>query len=428
MNKIVSFYVPLGISSLIAALTHVIVNAVLARSEHPSFTLSSYAVAVSLCLLLETPLTAVRQMTTKFGYDRKSVHSIGILCALVAVAVLIIGWSIGLTPVGNLVFQYVFGVSPVLIEPTKNVFQVLTLLYILVAVRNIYQGLIINKHRTAWMTFSSSIRIIVMLIASWFLIRAGWTNDGRVGAAIFIAGILIELVVTFLEGRVLKRKLPPDNGKQTIHHAKHLLPFYLPLLYSALVLVILNPSIQAALNNTTDPLLAVASFSVALQILNLFVWFCSSLHQIVIQFYTTKRREVLIFLSFLSTLSPLLLLLLSFGFASDPVLRNVLGLEGELLLETRGLLRILAVYVAFYPWVEYFIGRSILIGNTKPIFIGRLFSVSFAILALILCICFFPGLDGKVAGIVMAVSSPVELGIYLLLYRKISTSTMNVSS
>ncbi|WP_252508909.1 hypothetical protein [Paenibacillus peoriae] len=38
MNKIVSFYVPLGISSLIAALTHVIVNAVLARSEHPSFT------------------------------------------------------------------------------------------------------------------------------------------------------------------------------------------------------------------------------------------------------------------------------------------------------------------------------------------------------------------------------------------------------
>jgi hypothetical protein len=52
---------------------------------------------------------------------------------------------------------------PELIEPTKNVFQVLTLLYIWVAVRNIYQGLIINKHRTAWMTFSSSIRIIVML-------------------------------------------------------------------------------------------------------------------------------------------------------------------------------------------------------------------------------------------------------------------------
>ncbi|WP_342427905.1 hypothetical protein [Paenibacillus sp. FSL L8-0158] len=108
----------------------------------------------------------------------------------------------------------------------------------------------------------------------------------------------------------------------------------------------MNPSIQAALNNTTDPLLAVASFSVALQILNLFVWFCSSLHQIVIQFYTSKRREVLIFLSFLSTLSPLLLLLLSFGFAGDPVLQSVLGLEGELLLETRELLRILAVYVA----------------------------------------------------------------------------------
>ncbi|ADM68430.2 hypothetical protein [Paenibacillus polymyxa] len=105
-------------------------------------------------------------MTTKFGYDRKSVHSIGILCTFVAVTILIIGWSIG-----------------------------------------------------------------------------------------------------------------------------HLLPFYLPLLYSALVLVILNPSIQAALNNTTDPLLTITSFSVALQILNLFAWFCSSLHQIVIQFYTSKRRE-----------------------------------------------------------------------------------------------------------------------------------------
>ncbi|MDQ0049220.1 hypothetical protein [Paenibacillus polymyxa] len=29
---------------------------------------------------------------------------------------------------------------------------------------------------------------IVMQIASWFLIHAGWTNDGRVGAAIFIVG------------------------------------------------------------------------------------------------------------------------------------------------------------------------------------------------------------------------------------------------
>ncbi|MDQ0049219.1 hypothetical protein J2T18_003520 [Paenibacillus polymyxa] len=48
----------------------------------------------------------------------------------------------------------------------------------------------------------------------------------------------------------------------------------------------------------------------------------------------------------MSTLSPLLLLLLSFGFAGDPVLQSVLGLEGALLLETRELLRILAVYVA----------------------------------------------------------------------------------
>ncbi len=133
-------------------------------------------------------------------------------------------------------------------------------------------------------------------------------------------------------------------------------------------------------------------------------------------------------MSVLSTLSPLLLLLLSFEFAGDPILRDVLGLEGELLVETRGLLRILSIYVAFYPWVEYFIGRSILIGNTKPVFIGRLFSVSFAILALILCISFFPGLDGQVAGIVILVSSPVELGIYLWLYRKISLNTMNVSS
>lgn len=246
MLRIILFYVPMGASSLLAALTHVIVNGVLARSQQPDVTISSYAVALSLSFLIDLPMNVIRQTSSKYSRDRVSFRSVARLSAIVAVILVTVSVIIGWTPAGQLLFRSVFGVKEQLLAATVQVYQVLAFLYVLTSLRGLFQGLIINQLRTGWMTVGMMVRVAAMFGMSWYFINKGWTNDGRLGALIFMVGVVIECVVSVWEGWSLKNRLPPERGEHSVRQTRQLLPFYMPLLYSQLVLVVLNPSIQAS--------------------------------------------------------------------------------------------------------------------------------------------------------------------------------------
>ncbi|WP_134703306.1 hypothetical protein [Ammoniphilus sp. YIM 78166] len=417
MLRIMLFYLPMGTSSLLAALTHVIINGVLARSAEPNITISSYAVAVSLAFLIDLPINVIKQTSSKYSRDQISFKTVAHLAGIVTGVLVLLSIIIGWTPAGQLLFHYIFGVKDDLLLPTTQVFQFLAFLYLFSALRSLFQGLIINQLRTGWMTVGMVIRVTVMFIMSWFFIRMGWTNDGRVGALIFMTGLAIECVVTVWEGLVLKRALPETQKEQMVVQTKQLLPFYLPLLYSSMVLVLLNPSIQATLNKTENPTLAVASYAVALQLSNMVIWFCASVHQIVLQFYETQPREVVRIVTFLSLLAPSILL----TFASDALggwmLKGILGLQGSLLQNVQLLLIFLAVHSFLFPWIDFVAGKCMLRGQTRAIMASKMISVTLSISLLILFLYGFPQLNGALAGLVAAMIAPLELLVIYLWLR-----------
>lgn len=418
MLRIILFYVPLGTSLLLAALTHVIINGVLARSEQPDVTISSYAVALSLSFLLDLPMNIIRQVSSKYSRDRISFRAVARLTALTAAIVIIISLIIAYTPAGQLLFRSIFGVKEHLIHSTVQVYQVLALLYLFTAVRGLFQGVIINQLRTGWMTVGMVIRVAAMFGMSWYFVRNGWTDDGRYGAWIFMVGVIIECMVSVWEGSSLKKRLPERREHQSIELARQLLPFYLPLLYSSMVLVLLNPSIQAALNNSANPTLSVAAYAVAIQLANMAAWFCASIHQIVIQFYSSDRRNVLIVVACLSLLSPVFLLTISSNAGGRWLLEGVLGLHGPLLQEVQVLMRFLSVQSLLFPWIDFLAGKCMLLGKTKPIMASKMVSVMFSILLLIVFVFTFPHLNGGLAGLAAAIAAPLELAtVYIWLRR-----------
>lgn len=422
MLRIIRFYVPMGISSLLAALTHVIVNGVLARSPHPEATISTYAVALSLSFLIDMPMNAIRQTASKFARDRTSFRSVARLTAMITGALLVLSVVIGWTPAGAGLFRNVFGVKEELAGPTVQVYQVLAFLYLFTAMRSLFQGVIINQLRTGWMTVGMGVRVAAMFGMSWLFIRNGWTDDGRIGAWIFMVGVVIECTVAVWEGISLRNKLPDVHTGETVDRTRQLLPFYMPLLYSSVIVVILNPSIQAALNNSENPTAAVASYAVAIQLANMAAWFCASVHQIVIQFYRKEPRNVRIIVTALSVLSPLGLLTVSTSAGGSWLLEGVLGLKGELLEDVRFLLRLLSVQSALFPWIDFIAGKAMLLGKTRVILMGKLCSVSFSIALLILCVFRFPQLNGSIAGIVTAAAAPLELLIVYVWFRRFAGS------
>ncbi|WP_166239658.1 hypothetical protein [Paenibacillus turpanensis] len=406
MLRIMMFYVPMGISAMLAALTHVIINGVLARSDQPDVTISSYAVALSLSFLIDLPMNVIRQTSSKYARDRISFRAVARLSAVVAGLLLAFSIAVGWTPLGSMIFRYVFGVKQELLLPTVEVYQVLAFLYALTAMRSLFQGVIINQLRTGWMTVGMAVRVATMFAMSWLCIHNGWVNDGRVGAIIFVVGVAIECVVAVWEGIVLKNRLP-ETREERVEKTWSLLPFYMPLLYSSLVLVLLNPSIQAALNNSANPTMAVASYAVAIQLVNMVAWFCGSVHQIVIQFYAEDRRNVLRIVTGLSIFAPAFLLTISTG-AGGWLLEGVLGLRGPLLEEVKIILRFLSVQALLFPWIDYLSGKSMLLGNTRPVMVGKLCSVAISVALLILFVYTIPALNGGLAGLVTALVAPIE--------------------
>ncbi|WP_426450904.1 hypothetical protein ACP26L_02370 [Paenibacillus sp. S-38] len=418
MLRIILFYVPMGTSALLAALTHVIINGVLARSANPDVTISSYAVALSLSFLIDLPMNIIRQTSSKYSRDRVSFRSVARLTAIVSGTLVAISAAIGWTPAGELLFRYVFGVKESLVGPTVGVYQVLAFMYVFTALRSLFQGVIINQLRTGWMTLGMAVRVAVMFAMSWYFIREGMTNDGRIGAWIFVVGLIIECIVAVWEGLALRKALPPSREEQSVGKVGLLLPFYLPLLYSSMVLVLLNPSIQAALNMSSDPTLAVAAYAVAIQLANMVAWFCASVHQIVLQFYENERRNVLLVVTGLSILSPSLLLGISSPLGR-PLLEGLLGLHGPLLAEVRHLLLFLSVQALIFPWIDFVAGKCMMLGRTKAIMASKMVSVGLSLALLILLVYTMPGLNGLLAGLVTAIAAPLELLVIWLWLKRL---------
>ncbi|MDQ0876221.1 hypothetical protein QFZ77_004880 [Paenibacillus sp. V4I3] len=208
MLRLILFYLPMGASALLASLTHVIISGVLARSPHPDLTISGYALALSLSFILEQAIAPLRQTSAKYVKDqhsfREMVRMIVTIVGIIALFNALIAW----TPLGRLLFHYVFGAQDSLLDATVNAYQILMFVNVFSAARSLYQGIIIQHLLTKWMTIGILIRLFVMGLMSWAMVSWNLTNDSRYGALLFLAGMAIESAVACFEGHSLARRLP----------------------------------------------------------------------------------------------------------------------------------------------------------------------------------------------------------------------------
>lgn len=133
MYRMISFYIPLGASAILASLTHIIISSVLARSSEPEATISGYAIALGLAFILEQTLGLLRQTSAKFVRDQRSFREMRKMVA----------WIVGILLAINIL--------------------------------------------VAWTPIGMIVRLVVMGLLSWAMIAFGWTDDSRYGAVLFLS-------------------------------------------------------------------------------------------------------------------------------------------------------------------------------------------------------------------------------------------------
>ncbi|GAA4862720.1 hypothetical protein GCM10023310_47650 [Paenibacillus vulneris] len=422
-RQLLAFFIPLGVSASLVTISHVIINSTLARSAQPEVIIASYALPLSILGLTERPAVLMRQTCSALVRDRISFRAMSVISWYILACIMLLGALICYTPIGKWVFLHFFGAEPSMIQPMVEVYQILMFVSIFSGLRCLYHGIIIFNMRTKWLTIGMVIRLVAMYLLSLYFIHTDQVNSGRVGAILFLTGMMVEAAVSIWEGRSLLKKIPEKKPDHPIEKPKQIFHFYRPLLYSSVIAVIVGPAVNAFLGKTTDFQLAIASFAIAGSLTNLVQSFFSYIHQIVLNFYRKDAKAVMRFTFVLAFIPSILIALLSYTPVGPWFMENVMGVNERLMHASLDTLRVFMITTLVFPWLDFGNGMIMLRGETKVMIWSQAANVSVTLISLVLTIVLTPGWNGMVGALAQSLGLAAEASVVWLVLRQVLKSS-----
>src|SRR5690606_32543653 len=221
----------------------------------------------------------------------------------------------------------------------------------------------------------------------------------------------VEALVSFLEGRLIVKKLPDELEKHKVKSKKHIFRFYNPLMIASLIAVSVSPMINATLGFTSNAAVAIASFALAHSIVLLLVSITSYTHQVVINFYNKDAAKVKRFVSFVAFIPTLLLLLLTFTPIGIQSFQQITGVTGDLKDQSIIALRFFVIFTLCFPWIDYCNGLLMLRGQTKIMSFSQTGNVIITGISLFTLFQLFPDGGGFIGSLAQSIGFLIELTI-----------------
>ncbi|MBJ6359833.1 multi antimicrobial extrusion protein MatE [Paenibacillus sp. GCM10012307] len=418
LARIGAFFLPLGISASLVTISHVIINSTLTRSADPERVIASYAIAMSMLMLVERPAVLLRQTCSALVRDKISFQAMLRVAQIVFASSLALGLIICYTPAGAWAVRNAFGLEESRVAAVIDVYKVLMFVSLFSGIRCLYHGVIIYHLRTKWLTIGMAIRLAGMYVLSLYFIQTGVTS-GRDGAVIFLCGMMIEALVSFLEGRALVRKMPVKAEQHQIENKRQVFSFFRPLLLSTLVTLWILPAINAMLGKTWEAELSIAAFAIAASLVSLLISFFSYFHQIVLNFYRIDPAAVRKFTLMLGFVPAILLFILAYTPAGVYILEHIMGVQGRLQAESLRTLKAFALLTILMPWLDALNGLVLVRGQTKLMLGSQIANLSFTLLTLISLVWLAPHMNGTIGAWAQSIGMLAEFSFIALALRYI---------
>lgn len=407
MKSLFIFFIPLGLSASLVTISHIIINSTLVRADHSEFILASYAIAMSLFGITERLGNLLRQTCSSLVRDKKSYKLMSHFSFYLIFGLMLVAISVAYTPAGDFIFAKIFGAKVNMVDDIKAIYQVLIFVTIFSALRCLAQGIIIYNRQTKWLTIGMAIRLAAMYLLSLYFIHSGHIT-GVSGALIFLIGMMIECLVSFIEARSLVFKMPEKHELQ-IESKKSILKFYSPLMFSSVIVVMIGPAINVSLGKTANIELAIASYAIAMSVTQLILSFFTYIHQIVINFYGEQNALVKKFLLVIGFIPFLLVAILSYTPLGGIFLEHVIGVNGRLLDASLQVLKVTMLMALVFPFVDYFNGLLMVYKRTKVTLFSQSANFVVTLIALIIGVNFAAQWNGVIGAIGISLGLLAEL-------------------
>ncbi len=417
-RQLLVFFIPLGFSASLTSVSHVVINGTLTRGDQAELIIASYAIAHSIFMMMERPVFLLRQTTSALVKDMISFKAMFGITTYVLIGLILFSSVIAYTPVGYWFFSTFFDADENIVKSIINVYRILLLVSIFSAYRCLYQGVIINRLQPKWLTVSMIIRLSVMLLFAFYFIWTENVNSAMIGGIIFLVGMFSEYVISYWKGRQLLKQFPYKLADHAITNKTQAFRFYSPMLFSGGLAVIIIPAANATMGNTMNITLAIASFALAMSILQLALSFFMYFHQIVLQFYDQHPRKILRWSFYLSLIPCLFVGVFSFTPIGFWFLHQVMGASESLSEATLFVLRMFIIKAILFPWIDFCNGILMLRKQTNVMILSQIVNVAFTIAMLLILVGNVPHWNGMIGALAVSVGVVGELAVVIYFILK----------
>ncbi|WP_196121200.1 multi antimicrobial extrusion protein MatE [Anaerobacillus alkaliphilus] len=416
-RKLLKFFIPLGLSASLVTISHIIINSTLTRADNPELIIASYVIAMSLFSITERLGVLLRHTCSALVRDRKSFQLMAHVAFYVITTLMLISVTIAFTPLGSWIFSKLFGVETNMVGQIVEVYQILVIVILFSAIRCLFQGVIILNKQTKWLTFGMVIRLIGMYLLSLYFIHTGNIN-AKTGAYIFLLGMMIESIVSYIEGRFLVKKMVNEDPSHKITTKSQIFRFYKPLILSSLIIVLVAPLINVFLGKTNDIELAIAAYAIAFSITQLMLSFFTYIHQIVLTFYNENSEKVKKFTFTIGVVPVIVLALFNFTPLGHLFIENIIGANDRLLEASLQALRFFLIMAVVFPILDYCNGLLLLRSQTSVMVYSQTTHVLVLLAVLVTASSIVPQWNGMIGSLAHSMGMAAELGVVSLFILK----------
>ena len=334
----------------------------MARSVDPATALAGYSVAFTLCGVLYSPLLVVQQVTAKHmleGGDFPPFRRFAVLVGLVFTA---LAAAIAFTPLGDLVFGDLIGVTNGVFREAAGAMRVLWPVPFLTALRAAHQGRLVAGHRTQPIAHATALRTAALAAVAFLLVAGG--GGAVAGAWAFLAGLVLETAWVWV-ARAPRPQAPFHTAEEMRTLDRELLRFSAPLMVNVLLWWTTPLIINGVLARTPEPAIALAAFAV----IEALAWFLTSptgqLQHAGLALVNCEEshRSVRRWGLAVAVASAAVLGLIALPGVREPILRLVFDLEPRLLAAVATALPLAVLYPLLYAHRQYYQGLFVRAGR-----------------------------------------------------------------
>ncbi len=270
-RQVFIFFLPLAASWLLMALESPSTTWFIARLPDTAVSLAALNLFMTISFWIETPVIGLLATATALGVNNQSLRLLKRFTLLIMLLVTVVGAIIALTPIYHPIAK-LLDAPPEVAEAARYGLIVMIPWSAAIAWRRFTQGILIRHGQTRAVGYGTIIRLVAIIAIGSVMLHDGRFSGVVVGASALVAGVFAESLFVHYLARPLMKYIKADTTNNEFPPLTYnaIIKFHFPLSVSNMLWLIARPIAFWGLAKSTNPVLTLAAWEAASQLLFLF--------------------------------------------------------------------------------------------------------------------------------------------------------------